>query len=215
MNPPSPALSRLSAALGLGDDPRSILADIVALYDEVDREVAAAAAGHGLPCHAGCDACCYESVFLSAPEFLAVAAHLLETRQAFEIAALVGEMSRIAARFADELELLESIPAGAERDEVAARVKFRCPLLDEAGTCSVYPVRELNGRTFGQSWDGLRQHAFGCTLTHERLRVLPLRPALFDAREARRRLRERLPGTERVHVYPWWFARFGAYLTAS
>jgi hypothetical protein len=99
---------------------------------------------------------------------------------------------------------------------VAARVKFRCPLLSHDGLCTIYPARELNGRTFGQSWDSVRAHPYGCELTHERLRVLPPEqgPRLIDAREARRRLVASVPGTERVHVYPWWFARYGALLLA-
>ena len=35
---------------------------------------------------------------------------------------------------------------------------------------------------------------------------------LVDAREARRQLAAAVPGTEQVHVYPWWFAKFGALL---
>jgi hypothetical protein len=153
-------------------------------------------------------------VFLSAPEFLAVAAHLLEHRSEAELKALLEEMRALAARFEDELELLEILTPGFERDEVAARIKFRCPMLSEGGECTVYPARELNARTFGAAFDSARGHPFGCELTHERLRVLPseIAPAMFDAREARRRLVTALPGTEVVHVYPWWFSRYGEHL---
>jgi hypothetical protein len=207
-------LDRLSLALGLGD-PAPILEAMHALYLDIDRAVAAKSAGHELPCKSGCDACCHEAVFLSAPEFLFVAAHLLKSRDAGELEALLLEMRSLAARFEDELELLETLTPGAERDEVAARVKFRCPLLSD-GRCTVYPARELNARTFGLTWDALRAHPFGCELTHGRLRVLPpeIGPSLFDAREARRRLVAAVPGTERVHVYPWWFARYGDLLLA-
>lgn len=122
-------------------------------------------------------------------------------------------MAAIARRFEDELELLETIEPGPERDEVAARVKFDCPLLD-GGACSVYGARELNARTFGLTWDRRGAAAYGCGLTHERLRVLGPNagPGLVDARDVRRRLVALVPGTERVHVYPWWFARIGALL---
>lgn len=206
-------LVALSEALGLGSDPRAILADLSALYREVDQLVAAGAEGLDLPCKPGCDACCHEAVFVSAPEFLAVGRDLLENRSVEERRALVDEMRAIAARFEDELALLETIPAGHERDEVAARVKFRCPLLGRDGRCTVYEARELNARTFGQSWDGRQEQPYGCELTHERLRVLPeTGRRLADARKMRRRLRDRLPGTERVHVYPWWFDRYGDLL---
>lgn len=210
------SLIALSEALGLGPDPQAILRPLQQLYLELDRSLASRAAGHGLPCHEGCDACCHEAVFLSAPEVLLVMAHLLEVRTLTELEQLVAQMTTLSERFADELELLETLTPGAERDEVAARVAFRCPLLGGDGRCSIYSVRELNARTFGQSWDPHGDQAYGCGLTHQRLRVLPDQGrSLYDAREARRRLVAAVPGTERVHVYPWWFARYGALLLAA
>ncbi len=202
----------LSQALGLGE-PEPVLEALRGLYDEIDREVGRASAGLELPCRAGCDACCHESVFLSAPEFLMVAAHLFAHRSAAERAILIAEMRALAERFEDELDLLEILPGGDERDEVAARVKFRCPLLLADGRCGVYSARELNARTFGSTWDSARAHPFGCELTHARLAVLPpeIGPALFDARAARRLL-ARIPGTEHVQVYPFWFARYARHL---
>lgn len=206
-------LVQLSRALGLGDDPAAIVERMRDLYAEVDREVAERSVGLDLPCKAGCDACCHESVFLSAPEFLMIAAYLLEHHSAGERRAIVGRMRALATSFEDELLLLEELPPGLERDEVAARVKFRCPLLQVDGLCGVYPARELNARTFGLARDSVRGHPFGCELTHQRLRVLPeATAALFDAREARRRLADRLPATERVQPFPWWFSRFGDLL---
>ena len=200
-------LPELSEALGLGPDPQLILEPLQQLYSSLDRALATQAAGRELPCHEGCDACCHEAVFLSAPEVLLVMAHLLESRTLTELNQLVAQMSRLAEHFADELELLETMTPGAERDEVAARVAFRCPLLGTDGRCTVYSVRELNARTFGQSWDPQQDQAYGCGLTHQRLRVLPDQGrTLYDSREARRRLVAAVPGTERVHVYPWWFA---------
>lgn len=208
-------LSEVALALGLDADPEPVLLAMKALYAELDREVEARAAGLELPCRAGCDACCHESVFLSAPEMLVVAAHLLATRSREERARIVAEMAVLAERFADELELLETIEPGPERDEVAARVKFRCPLLGADGCCTVYEARELNGRTFGMSVYGRGGQPYGCDLTHARLRVLGEESTgqLIDAREARRRLRATVPKTSTVHVYPWWFARIGSVLS--
>lgn len=207
-------LIRLSLALGLGPEPLDVLERLRKVYEVIDLEVEVHAETCSLPCRMGCDACCHEAVFLSAPEFLGVAADLLLRYPLGERREIVEEMQRIGQRYSDELELLLSLPAGEERDEVAARVKFRCPLLLSDGRCGVYGARELNARTFGKTWDLDRSSAYGCALTHERLRVLPPEagPALFDAREARRRLVLGLPGTDLVHVYPWWFARFGSLL---
>lgn len=203
------ALARVCERLGLGSDPQPILEQLDALYASIDRAIDDGARGLELPCKAGCDACCHESVFLSAPEFLAVARFLLSERSAEERARIMREMRALAERFADELELLETLEPGAERDEVAMRVRFRCPLLGDDGACTIYPARELNARTFGATFDSKQGGAYGCELTHARLRVLPAEKALslFDAREARRRLKDAVPGTAQVHVYPWWFAK--------
>lgn len=207
-------LLALSEALGLGSDPARVIATVKSIYSNVDALVDAHVAGRALPCKSGCDACCHESVFVSAPEFLLVA-HALTTEHPVEgRTAIVAEMRALARDFEDELELLETIPPGPERDEVAFRVRFRCPLLSNAGRCTVYEARELNGRTFGQSWDPRREAAFGCELTHERLRVLgpDVGPKLFDAVAARRMLAEAFPTIDFVHVYPWWFDRYGDHL---
>lgn len=210
---PDPLEARLAAvteALGLGPDPRPILDRVHHLYAALDADLAVHSHGLDLPCRPGCDACCHESVFLSAPEYLAVVAELLATRTAPELATIDAEMRRLADRFEDELELLETIEPGPERDEVAARVKFRCPLLGAGGACTIYPARELNARTFGQSWDERAGAAYGCELTHARLRVIGegAGARLAGARAARQRWKEGLDGTERVHVYPWWFTRY-------
>lgn len=201
-------LQALADALELGPA-EGVLNELRAIYAEVDEEVRVRAQGADLPCRAGCDACCKESVFLSGPEFFLVVAQLLQDWPKPEIETLLARMGALAERFADELELLESMEPGWERDEVAARVKFECPFLLEH-RCRIYAVRELNARTFGASWDHQRREPYGCALTHERLRVLPAEtgPALSDARAMRAKLAARLPATLRVHVYPWWFQRY-------
>ena len=205
------ALSALCRDLGLGPDPDAVLGTLREIYEDIDARVAAAAHDVSLPCKKGCDACCHEAVFLSAPEFLGVAQDIL-TWPTERRASVVGQMLRFAELFEDELEQLDIFEAGPERDEVARRVKFRCPLLDSDGTCGVYAWRELNGRTFGQSWDERREHAYGCQLTHDRLRVIgEPAPALFGARRARALLADRFPDHDVVHVYPWWFARHAAH----
>lgn len=194
-------IERLASAMGVNDAEASLSA-LRELYREVDEVLAERAAS--TPCRSGCSACCHEAVFVSGPEALAVA---VELDGQGRLEASVDRMSTIARRFSDELELLEELPAGYERDEVAARVKFTCPLLDELGRCTVYGTRELNARTFGQSWDGRRAEPYGCALTQSPLRVLQAERPLLDARAARQALVDRVPGAGRVHVYPWWFQR--------
>lgn len=209
-------LAALAAALGFEGPPEPVLAAVREVYAELDLRLREGAEGLELPCRRGCDACCHEAVFLSAPELLLVAAELF-TWPAPERARVVDTMLEIAARFEDELELLEVLEPGPERDEVAARVKFTCPLLDPGGGCRVYAARELNGRTFGVSVDERSGQPYGCELTHARLAVLP--PArtarLAGARAARGALVERVPNTARVHVYPWWFSRFERWIRAA
>lgn len=209
------ALDRLSSALGLGSDAGAILGSLDQLYRAIDAEVAEQTAGQGLPCKMGCDACCHQSVFLSAPEFLRVAAELLATRSIEERRRVVSEMRALASRFSDELEQLEQFPPGAERDEVAARVAFRCPLLGSDGRCTIYPARELNARTFGATWDHRRAEPYGCPLTVARVLELGRSVAerWADPRDARMRLARAVPGTEKVQLYPWWFEQYGRYLT--
>jgi hypothetical protein len=203
------SLRGLSEALGLGPDPERALAPLRAFYRRLDDALSRASAGLELPCGAGCSDCCHEAVFVSAPEFLLVAEALWawpsDARRS-----VVEAMGALARRFEDELELLELLEPGPERDEVAARVKFSCPLLDALGRCRVYAARELNARTFGQTYDGLRGTPYGCHRTHARLRVLG-QPELPDARAWRRALVASVPGAGAVRVYPWWFARYEAY----
>lgn len=217
-------LTALSSALGLGASPWRVIERVRALYRSIDAEVETRAASFDLPCHSGCDACCHEAVFLSAPEFLVVVAELLTSQDSSVLHQIREEMEKLAERFSDELELLDAIEGGPERDEVAARIKFRCPLLDSGGRCSVYGSRELNARTFGLTWDERRDHPFGCTLTHDRLRVVsPSTPdatlgrlPLAGARAARRKLVDAFPEpSAKVQVYPWWFREYADHLEAD
>ena len=187
-----------TAARRLGiEQADEVLRRLRAFYIEADRLLETEV---DLPCKRGCDACCHEAVFLSAPEMLLVVDTLIREERLAEVA---EPMLRLYERFEEDFEMLETLPKGAERDEVAARIKFRCPLLHD-GACTVYGVRELNARSFGRSHDGERGEAYGCELTHERLRVLD-QPPLFDAHRLRRLLVDRVPDAGGVRTYPQWF----------
>ncbi|MEE2902634.1 MAG: YkgJ family cysteine cluster protein [Myxococcota bacterium] len=207
-------IEKLAIAMGFTHSPERTIATVMAFYDSLQQDIKQVDASILLPCKEGCDACCHESVFLSAPEFLAVCNYLFEHREQAYREQLLREMIALAEEFADEIEFLESAPAGFERDEVAARIKFRCPMLSENGSCSIYPVRELNGRTFGKSWDSMNDEAYGCTLTRESLRIVDApNTKLPDARGVRSSFNELVEQNDFVHVYPWWFAKYRAFIT--
>ncbi len=206
-------LGDLADALGLACRPQEILRQVQDAYAAIDAKLDAGAANLQLPCHAGCSECCREAVFVCAAEFFCVAEAVLSWPAA-QRRILLDRMASVAATFEDEIELLETLDPGAERDEVAARVRFECPLLSEVGQCRVYAVRELNARTFGQAMDETRDEAYGCALTHARLAVLPnsSKAGLYGAHQARQDFVRRVQGTEVVHVYPWWFTRYRTHL---
>ena len=193
----------VARALGLPANYAPVLESLRRFYFEAD---AALESDVDLPCHKGCDACCHESVFVSAPEMMLIIEYL-HTQD--RLTSVTEAMLRIAESFEEDFELLELLEPGAERDEVAARIKFRCPMLGDDGACTVYPVRELNGRSFGRSYDG--DTPYGCELTHERLRVLQ-HPPLHDARALRRRLVAAVPEAQAVRTFPDWFQRLTSAL---
>lgn len=206
------ALDALCRELGLPQNSLQVQSVLADLYQRLDHQVRAGSRDRNLPCHKGCSACCHESVFVSAPEFLVVVADLAQTTRAVQAQVMEG-MEAAAHRYDDELELLQELPPGPERAEVAARIKFRCPILSPAGACRVYRWRELNGRTFGQSWDGKMDRPYGCSLTHQA--VGRQRLNLVDAWSPRAELVQMFPEATEVHVYPWWFTRHRAAVLAA
>ena len=84
-------------------------------------------------CKAGCDHCCYQSVGVTPPEALAIAAHLRETltREALAaVASLLAERARVARGLSSSERFSPDHP---------------CPFL-EHGQCSIYEVRPLGCR---------------------------------------------------------------------
>ena len=209
----SDRIKKLAAAMGFTQSPEETITVVRDFYRSLQEKLEQTETGLSLPCKEGCDACCHESVFLSAPEFLTVCHYLFGHKDQRYRDNLLNAMCLLAEEFADEIEFLESASPGFERDEVAARIKFRCPMLTEEGGCSIYPVRELNGRTFGLSWDAKNNQAYGCTLTRDSLRVVES-PAnkLLDARVVRKSFNELVELSDVVHVYPWWFLKYRSFI---
>ena len=84
-------------------------------------------------CKDGCDHCCYQSVGVTPPEALAIAAHLRRSLTESELAGVALHISSCHERTRDL--------AAEERFSP----EFPCPFL-QAGSCSIYEVRPLSCR---------------------------------------------------------------------
>ncbi len=106
-----------------------------ALDDEEARALARSVVGRPA-CSAGCSYCCHVHVEATAPEILAVAAHLERTLEPGALAALRDRLARHALRV-DGLS-----------DEERWAAKIPCALLAGDGRCSIHAVRPLRCRAF-------------------------------------------------------------------
>jgi Fe-S-cluster containining protein len=169
-NQPRPAseAARLAEfALGLSPHERDVLNQERALVAELlvaDRSAAGApaaaqacthadqlgrthlrllAAPPAFACHEGCHFCCYLKVSVTPPEVFWIAEQLARTASS-------AERARIAAL---ALELSADPRIFSEYEKPAARLP--CPLLSDAGACSVYEARPLACR----AWNALDAEA--------------------------------------------------------
>jgi len=94
-------------------------------------------------CHENCHSCCYLKVSVTPPEVFLIAEHLAR-------AASTAERARITAR---AVELAADPRVFSEYEKPAARLP--CPLLSDAGACSVYAARPLACR----AWNALDAEA--------------------------------------------------------
>ena len=169
-NPPRPASEAAQLAefaLGLSLDERSVLsregaqvsellaadrraagapaaAQAAAYADELGRKHLRLSAPPAFACHESCHSCCYLKVSVTPPEVFFISEHLART-------ASLAERARIAAL---AVELAADPRIFSEYEKPAARLP--CPLLSDAGACSVYEARPLACR----AWNAL--DAEGC-----------------------------------------------------
>lgn len=104
-------------------------------------------------CAAGCGHCCElhrALIRIYRSEWDVLHDHLVATRSEAELDALVRDFWE---RFPPYLPLLERyqerLDAGERPKPTADELPIRCPLLDGAGACSVYPVRPAICRGYG------------------------------------------------------------------
>ena len=118
------------------------------LYRELDAALARTTATLDLPCKAGCDACCHQSVFLTPLEFLAAWDWLQSEVSQSELSAIVTKAIRIYRLNEAVINRLDLPAPDGEADHfsLVENLAFRCPLLAEDGRCMVHPARELYAR---------------------------------------------------------------------
>jgi hypothetical protein len=85
-----------------------------------------------IACEPGCPHCCHAKVIVFAPEALRLAAHLRAALGPGELEALRERVAATDAR-----------TRGTTRAE-RAELRLPCPLVDDAGSCSVHAVRPLH-----------------------------------------------------------------------
>lgn len=184
-------------------------AQLSVMYDAVDEAIAETTAALGLPCHKGCDACCRNSVFLTPLEF---AYAWSWAQDHLDDATRTGAIAKGLALYQKHHALIDAFeappPDGADDHyEIAKELHFACPLLDDQGSCMIYPARELLSRLFGTSFnaDG---GMYGCQLVQAHMEGKEA--TLLTVQDIAAQLRQ-LPMTHKRQVYPYYFHQlFGA-----
>lgn len=178
---------------------------LAGLYREVDDALARTTSSLNLPCKAGCDACCHQSVFLTPLEFLAAWDWLQSEVSEDDLSEIVTRAIRIYRLHQDTLIRLDREPPDGQRDHfsLVESLAFRCPLLSSDGKCLVHPARELYARLFGGSWERSPGALYACHMVSEHLAGQEL--SLLVSQDWARKLNQ-LPLTHRRTVYPAYIA---------
>jgi len=104
---------------------------------------------------------------------------------AMELDAIVRSGLDIYAEQRERIEAFDQPGVGGpeQRTALARALRFRCPLLGDDGACRVYPLRPLNCRLFGCSFND-ELGIYGCDLVGQHLggRTVTLLPARGTSR---------------------------------
>lgn len=143
-----------------GVDLDGALTGLRALYAEVDARNARNTASLDLPCKSGCSSCCEESVLLTRLEFFGIWDHV---QTHLDDATRADIVERGLALYAAHADAIRALERARDLTRVLRGVRFRCPLLDAAGRCQAYDMREVLGRLFGASFND-EGGIYGCHL---------------------------------------------------
>ena len=178
---------------------------LAALYRDLDQALERTTASLDLPCKAGCDACCHQSVFLTPLEFLAAWDWLQSELDESELDSIVRAGLRIFRLHQGTIVQLDEPPPEGETDHfsLVESLAFRCPLLSSDGKCRVHPARELYARLFGGTWERQPGALYACHMVSEHLAGKEL--SLLVSQDWARKLNA-LPLTHRRTVYPAYIA---------
>lgn len=147
--------ARLTAALAGARDHAAVMAAVT----ECAAAAEAPCRGRSMACAAGCPYCCVLNVAILLPEGMIISAWMRERLSPPELAAVQRSLAahRSWARWMD--------------DEERILKHMTCPLLDEAGSCSVHPVRPLACRGVTSLDSGSCREAFAPVVTDEQQTV--------------------------------------------
>ncbi len=151
-------LRALAAERGVDLD--AALKELRGLYADVDARNAKNTAGLNLPCKSGCSSCCEDSVLLTRLEFYGIWDHLQTHCDDATLRQVVDDGLAVYARHAD---VIVQLTTAKDLTRLLRDVSFRCPVLDSAGRCQAYPMREVLGRLFGSSFND-EGGVYGCHL---------------------------------------------------
>jgi hypothetical protein len=193
-------LHALAAAQGV--DLASALNSLRALYADVDARNDRNTATLELPCKSGCSSCCEESVLLTRLEFYGLWDYVQTHWDDDTINTIISDALSIYERYKDVIQALERPPPEGYPDHshLLMDVKFRCPILDDAGACRAYPMREIKGRLFGCSFND-DNGVYGCHLVGAHLADKLV--TLVKARPMASRVHAIALGTKQ-QIYPFY-----------
>jgi Fe-S-cluster containining protein len=152
----SELVSREDYATGRRRYPRTVTEDdaaaiVEAFHEQVDRgtETRAELAKRRLvviACADGCSTCCHEPIMITLPEAIVVARWLSRPENAAIREAYLARYPAWHAAVGEKLERLSELTA-ARRDVEGVALhqasRAMCPFNDQAGSCTIYPVRPV------------------------------------------------------------------------
>ncbi|MBN2360540.1 MAG: hypothetical protein JXR83_13880 [Deltaproteobacteria bacterium] len=205
-HPSSARIDLAAAAAELGVDLEPACVRLGELYRWIDERIAATTAGLELPCGVGCADCCHDSVVLLSPlEFFYAWDWAQRTLDDLTRAALVDRGRAEYLRLRPQIESLhDAAIAPAVRRRTALGLRFTCPMLDAGGRCLIYPVRSLQSRLFGQSFND-QSGIYGCARVG---RLLANRTVTLVQASAALHQLQQLPLTFLQQVYPFYLNLF-------